>query len=137
MMFPTRLSEVTATEIYALISEEVSEGSGIEFKRELPAKNPPDAWMNGGKIGDEARDQLAAEIIAFANTDGGTLVLGLGEDSTTKKAVAPIHPLPKCKEAANSLFQSISSRVEPRLPMLECVGVVTEQDGTSGVVIMR
>jgi Putative DNA-binding domain len=136
-MFPTRLSEVTAVEIHALISNDVSEGSDIEFKRELPAKNPPDAWMSGGRIGDEAKDQLAAEIIAFANTDGGTLVLGLGEDSATKKAVAPIRPLPKCKEAANSLFQSISSRVEPRLPMFECAGVVTEQDGTSGVVIMR
>ncbi len=136
-MFPTRLSEVTPAEIHALISAEVSEGSDIEFKRGLPAKNPPDAWMGGGKIGDEAKDQLAAEIIAFANFDGGTLVLGLGEDSATKKAVAPIQPLPNCKEAANSLFQSISSRIEPRLPMFECVGVVTEQDGTSGVVIMR
>src|ERR1700680_2161128 len=132
-MFPTRLSDVAAAEIHALISNEVSEGSDIEFKRELPAKNPPDAWMNGGRIGDEAKDQLAAEIIAFANTDGGTLVLGLGEDSATKKAVAPIHPLPMCKDAANNLFQSIGSRVEPRLPVFECVGVVTEQDGTSGV----
>jgi Putative DNA-binding domain len=136
-MFPTRLSEVTPAEIHALISAEATEGSDLEFKRELPAKNPPDAWMTGGKIGDEAKDQLAAEIIAFANTDGGILVLGLGEDSATKKAVTPIHPLPKCKEAANSLFQSISSRVEPRLPLFECVGVATEQDGTSGVVIMR
>jgi hypothetical protein len=136
-VFPNRLSEVTPADIHALISDEVSEGSDVEFKRELPAKNPPDAWMGGGKIGEEAKDQLAAEIIAFANTDGGTLVLGLGEDSATKKAVAPIHPPPKCKEAANSLFQSISSRVEPRLPMFECVGVVTEQDGTSGVIIMR
>jgi hypothetical protein len=93
--------------------------------------------MTGGKIGDEAKDQLAAEIVAFANADGGILVLGVGEDSATKKAVAPIHRLPKCKEAANSLFQSISSRVEPRLPLFECVGVVTEQDGTSGVVIIR
>lgn len=76
-MFPTRLSEVAAAEVHALISDEVSEGSDIEFKRELPAKNPPDAWMSGGKIGDEAKDQLAAEIIAFANADGGTLVLGM------------------------------------------------------------
>jgi predicted HTH transcriptional regulator len=136
-MFPTRLSEVTPVEIHALISAEVAEGSDLEFKRELPAKNPPDAWMSGGKIGDEAKDQLATEMIAFANTDGGTLVLGLGEDSVTKKAIVPIHPLPRCKEAANSLFQSISSRVEPRLPMFECAGVVTEQDGASGVVIMR
>src|SRR5258708_38376035 len=103
-MFPTRLSEVTPAEIHALISAEVAEGSDIEFKRELPAKNPPDAWMNGGKIGDEARDQLAAEMIAFANTDGGTLVVGLREDSATERAVAPIQPLPNSEEAATILL---------------------------------
>ena len=58
-------------------------------------------------------NDFTAKIIAFANTDGGTLILGLGEDSATKKAVAPIQPLPRCKDAANSLFQSINSRVEP------------------------
>jgi Putative DNA-binding domain len=136
-MFPNRLSEVTPADVQGLISEGVTEGTDIEFKRELPSKNPPDAWMSNGRIGDEAKDQLAEEIIAFANTDGGTLVLGIGEDPATKQAVGPVHPLPKCKEAANVLFQSIVSRIEPRLPMFECVGVVTEPDGTSGVVVMR
>jgi hypothetical protein len=137
MMFPTRLSELTAADIQVLIISGVAEGTDIEFKQELPSKTPPDLWMSGGRIGDEAKDQLAEEIIAFANTDGGTLFLGIGEDRSTKQAVGPVRPLPKCKEAANTLFQSIVSRVEPRLPLFECVGVITEQDGTSGVVVMR
>lgn len=93
--------------------------------------------MAGGRIGDEAKDHLTREIIAFANTDGGTLIVGVDEDPTSKRAIAPIRPIPRCKEAANNLYQSIGQRIEPRLPVFECEGVVTEADGTSGVIIMR
>jgi hypothetical protein len=35
------------------------------------------------------------------------------------------------------LHQAISDRIEPKLPVFECEGVVTETDRTSGVIIMR
>jgi hypothetical protein len=136
-MFPTKLSDVTAAEVLALFEAEVSEGLDLEFKRSLPARNGADPWMAGGRIGDEAKDHLTREIIAFANTDGGTLILGVDEDPTSKRAIAPLRPIPRCKEAANNLYQSIGQRVEPRFPTFECEGVVTESDGTSGVIIMR
>lgn len=136
-MFPTRLSDVTAAEILSLFEADVSEGLDLEFKRSLPAKSGTDPWMIGGRIGDEAKDHLTREIIAFANTDGGTLIVGVDEDPANKRAIAPIRPIPKCKEAANNLYQSIGQRIEPRLPVFECEGVVTEADGTSGVIVMR
>jgi hypothetical protein len=68
--------------------------------------------MKGGRIGDEAKDQLAREIIAFANTDGGTLIIGMDEDRTTKRAIPPLWQIPRCKEAANRLHQSIGQRIE-------------------------
>ena len=136
-MFPSKLSDLTADEILAVFEADVSEGLDLEFKRSLPAKSGSDPWMTGGRIGDEAKDHLCREIIAFANTDGGTLILGMDEDRTTKRAIPPLWPIPKCKEAANSLYQSIGQRIEPRLPTFECEGVVTDPDGSSGVVIMR
>lgn len=136
-MFPNKLSDVTADEILALFEAEISEGLDLEFKRSLPAKNGMDPWMTGGRIGEDAKDQLTREIIAFANTDGGTLILGMDEDRATKRAVPPLWPIPRCKEAANSLHQSIGQRIEPRLPTFECEGVVTDPDGVSGVIIMR
>jgi hypothetical protein len=93
--------------------------------------------MIGGKLGDDAKDELAAEIIAFANTLGGTLIVGIDEDTATKRAKPPVFPIPRCKEAAARLHQAISDRIEPKLPIFECEGVVTEADGTSGVIIMR
>jgi hypothetical protein len=38
---------------------------------------------------------------------------------------------------AERLHQSVGARIEPKLPMFECEGAVTEPDGSSGVVIMR
>ncbi len=137
-MFPTRLSEVTASEIQDVIQNEAAETLDFELKRALPTKKGgADPWMTGGKLGDDAKDELAAEIIAFANTVGGTLIVGIDEDTTTKRAKPPLFPIPRCKEAAARLHQAISDRIEPKLPVFECEGVVTEADGTSGVIIMR
>ncbi len=132
-MFPTRLSEVAASEVQAVVDAEAAETIDFELKRALPAKKGADPWMSGGKLGDDAKD----EIIAFANTVGGTVIVGIDEDTTTKRAKPPIHPMPSCKEAAARLHQAISDRVEPKLPVFECEGIVTEKDGTSGVIIMR
>lgn len=136
-MFPTRLSEVTASEVNAVIENEAAETIDFELKRALPAKKGADPWMTSGKLGDDAKDELAAEIVAFANTVGGTLIVGIDEDTATKRAKPPILPISRCKEAAARLHQAISDRIEPKLPVFECEGVVTEADGTSGVIIMR
>lgn len=61
----------------------------------------------------------------------------MDEDTATKRAKPPLFPIPRCKEAAARLHQAISDRIEPKLPVFECEGVVTETDGTSGVIIMR
>jgi hypothetical protein len=136
-VFPHRLSEVTAEEIRHLIEVEAPEALDFELKRTLPCKKGDDPWMTGGKIGEDAREVLASEMCAFANTIGGTLIVGIDEDTETKRAKPPIIPLPKCKELAERLHQSISSRIEPKFPVFECEGVVTEPDGSGGVVVMR
>jgi schlafen family protein len=136
-MFPTRLSEVVVSEVHSLIEDEAAETLDFELKRTLPSKRGVDPWMTNGKLGDDAKDELASEIIAFANTVGGTLIVGIDEDTTTKRAKPPLWPIPRCKEAAARLHQAISDRIEPKLPVFECEGVVTETDGTSGVIIMR
>src|SRR5260370_3744157 len=133
-MFPTRLSEVVASEVHSVIQDEAAETLDLELKRALPAKKGVDPWMTNGKLGDDAKDELASEIIAFANTLGGTLIVGIDEDTATKRAKPPLFPIPRCKEAAARLHQAISDRIEPKLPV---EGDVTEKDGTSGVIIMR
>lgn len=136
-MFSIKLSDLTADDITNIIETEAAESIDFELKKALPSDGGADPWMTGGKIGDRSKDELATEIVAFANTSGGTLILGIDEDAQTKAAKPPIFPIPNCKQAAAILHQSLSGRIEPRLPVFECEGVVTEQDGTSGVIVMR
>jgi len=137
-MFPARISEISAADIAMVLDTEATESIDLEFKKELPSDGTkPDPWMSGGgKIGDAAKDKLTSEIVAFANTSGGILIVGIDEDPHRKSAQKPLFPVPNCKKAAQILHQSLSARIEPRLPVFECEGVVTEKDGTSGVIVM-
>lgn len=136
-MFPAKLSEVTAADIYNVLDTEATESIDFELKKGLPSDSGADPWMTGGKFGDRAKDELANEIVAFANTSGGTMIIGISEDPQTKSAKKPIYPIPNCKQAAAILHQALSAKIEPRLPVFECEGVITEQDGNSGVIVMR
>jgi hypothetical protein len=137
-MFPTRLSQVTADQIQHVIDSEASESIDFELKKALSAPNgAPDPWASGGRIGDQAKNKLAIEMVAFANTSGGILIVGIDEDPQSKSAKPPIYPIRRCQEAAAILHQALTARIEPRLPVFECEGVVTDKDGTSGVIAMR
>src|SRR5438552_13411075 len=106
-MFPARLTDLTAADIQAVIDTETAESIDFELKRALSAEGgKDDPWMSNGKIGDRAKDELATEMIAFANTSGGTLILGIGEDPQTKTAIPPLYPIPRCQEAAAILHQA-------------------------------
>src|ERR1700731_1931754 len=136
-MFSTRLSDLSATDIQSVLDTEATETIDFELKKALSAEGGIDPWMTGGKIGERAKDELATEMVAFANTSGGTLIVGIDEDPEAKSARPPLYPIPRCKEAAAILHQALSARIEPRIPAFECHGVVTAQDESSGVVVMR
>ncbi len=130
--------EITAGDIRALVDSRVPEGERVEFKRELPAKGKPDPWTAGQKrIGDYAKNQILKEVVAFANAYGGMLVLGIEEDRTSKPAVAAsISPVPKCEELADRFRLIFRNRVDPQLPFLDIVPVVTHEPD-DGVVVFR
>ena len=70
------------------------EGAVLEFKRK--ASNP---------------EQIAREMIAFANTEGGTLLVGIGDDGTI--------PGLKYPEDDVHVIQEILKRVRPALSLTE------------------
>jgi len=52
----------------------------LEFKRDLPAeRNRPDPWLTGGDFTAYACDHLLREVIAFANAQGGTVIVGMDQ----------------------------------------------------------
>ena len=97
-MFAKRLDELTKVDIERVVANAEPEGQGVEFKRALSErKGKPNPWYKGGDgVGDRARDELLEEVVAFASTYGGTLILGIDETEDYPKRASKITPVPRC-----------------------------------------
>jgi Putative DNA-binding domain len=132
------IDEIAADDINQLCADQVSESAELELKADLSHRDGlgKDTWHSGGGIGDRARNEIADEITAFANTGGGVLRLGIDEtDDHPKRAFSP-RPLPRVHDLARRLWQSVQSIIEPPLPVLEAKGVEMDEAG-GGVVVLR
>ena len=137
MLFSKPLLEVNEADLQELCRLAYPETDQVEFKESLPGRKGPDGWHSGAEsFGDYARDELFAEVIAFANTRGGHLILGIEESSSSPKRAVALKPVRDCHELAKRLSQAAYDCVEPPLNDLQIVGVPTEQ-GRDGIVVFR
>ena len=135
MIFGKSVDEVTVEDLQALIEREVCESETLEYKADLPSRRGADSWyQNGNGIGDYARNELLSEIVGFANSLGGTLVLGLSETPDAPPRAHAINPIPSCADLALRLEQQAGSCIEPQIPRLKFRGIPVGNDG-GGVVV--
>ena len=129
--------QIRISDIESLIDSQVPESEQIEFKESLPARrNSTDPWIEGNNtIGNQAKDKILEEVVAFANAYGGVCLLGIKESRTKPPVATEISPIPRCAELAERLKLVFRDRVEPQLPQIEIIPIKT--DGESGVVICR
>jgi Putative DNA-binding domain len=92
--------------------------------------------MTGGNVRDYARDSLFREIVAFANAQGGTLVLGIDETKEKPPCAFKITPLPRIHDLASRMENAARACIEPVIPGLYIRGIETEPAG-EGVLIFR
>lgn len=136
-MFQKRINELNHADIQRVIADQVQEGSEVEFKEALPAKDGADPWAAGQeRISDRARNEVVAEIIAFANAYGGTLILGVAETSDKPARASAITPIRACANLAERLRLQCRDCVDPQIPLLEVAAVPTREDG-AGVVVFQ
>ncbi len=125
-------------DLQALIDSRVQEDERIEFKRDLSAKKgQKDSWYDNQKLGDKARNVILEQSVAFANAFGGALILGIEESkSRNGPGVAnEISPIPYCANLADRLTSVFGSCVEPHIPGLEIIPIITQDD--AGAVVIR
>lgn len=136
-IFSKPLDNVIIDDIEELIREQHPETELIEYKEALPSKKPPDEWYKGASlISDYARNQLLAEIIAFANAHGGHLIIGIAESSDHPRRANKITPIPRCADLAEKLKLQIRDCIDPTIPLIgvRAIAVGSESDG---VIIVR
>jgi hypothetical protein len=136
-IFTKPIEAISATDVATLVSEAWPEGYQVEFKEALPSKKGSDhPWMTGGHdVGDYARDQILSEVLAFANAQGGTLILGIKETRDKPPRAGSISALPRVGELARRFEDQARSIIDPPLPRLQVRAVETEPD--RGIVIFR
>ena len=75
------LEKISSADIDGIIKDGWIEDEEIEFKQEVPSRDGrQDRWyFDQSGLSDYGRNQILAEIVAFANTYGGDLVIGIIE----------------------------------------------------------
>ncbi len=97
----TRPHRYTAEPVFDFIRAAQEEGANIiqDFHDSVSVR--------GGK-----RYQILADVCAFANTNGGTLYLGIGEDPSK-----PPVGIPDVEQAIAQFEKEINNRISPELPV--------------------
>ncbi|AZO34220.1 MAG: ATP-binding protein [Mesorhizobium sp.] len=136
------LDEVVVSDLEQICAHQVRETYDLEFKKDLPflrvkgQTEEADRWVTrGDRVGDYARDKILAELIAFANAERGTLILGIDETDDEPRRARAISPVPRCEDLAKRLADSCEDVIEPRLPLVAARALPL--DGDAGVVILR
>ncbi len=94
------------------------------------------SWDLGhGEIGDFARNAILAEVVALANSDGGSLILGIDETNEKPPRAESIVAQKNVRELSTRFEDQARACIDPPISMLSAHPV--ETDGSNGVVILR
>ncbi len=123
------IDELTKDDIDQLINDQVVEDSSIEFKREVEIDS-------AGRVRDGSRNDIAREIVAFANSDGGTLIIGIEESDDDPKRAVGIKPIVNCHDLAERLRRAVYEIIEPKLPIFHSRAIEIADEGTGVIVFV-
>ncbi|RWE97359.1 RNA-binding domain-containing protein [Mesorhizobium sp.] len=137
----TPISKIAIADLEELCAIGARETAELEFKGELPFRPKEvsaDRWItHGDRLGDYARDKLLVELIAFANADGGTLIIGLHETDDEPRSAGRLKALPNCEDLARRLLDASEDMIEPRLPLVEGRAIPVPNGDGEGYVVLR
>lgn len=136
-LFSKTIDQIQPDDVSALVTAQHPETEAVEFKAALPCKNGKDGWYSGSdSIGEYARNQLLAEVVAFANAHGGHLLLGIEESNDHPRRAVGIQLVPRCADLAEKLKLQIRDCIEPAIPIVAVRGIPVTSNG-DGIVLVR
>jgi len=131
-LFSKELNKLTKADLEKLITDKISENQQLEYKRELPARNGKKE-TNSEKISDYARNEILSEIVAFTNSQGGYLILGISDNTRIPEEICPIQ---NCDTIAAKLVQQCRDCISPPIPSLNIHPILFD-DKNSGAIVIK
>lgn len=122
------MNNIAQQQLQSLIDNKIFENKELEYK---------DYSFTNGKMPDKQKDKFMKEIAAFANTNGGTIIIGMQEDENrlpTKLNGAGLS-IKDFDNWLSSFRQLVLSRIRPHLHGIECVPVELSDGSNIAIVI--
>ena len=150
-MFGKPIAQVELSDLERLGFNRIPEGRHLEFKEAVPVSKdeankhrreqlggvPCDRKVAEGKgIADHGRNELLEELVAFANADGGVIVLGISETRERPPRASDVTPIPHAERLKQTLLNAITDCIEPRLPYVSVEVIPVGEDG-AGVILLE
>lgn len=128
--------DITVTDLEEIIGEQTPENDRLEFKGGLSSdKRHPDEWTPGRYVvTDKAKEGIIKHLVAFANTNGGRLILGMSESDTQPRYAKAISPVENAQVLLERLLDCIQDSVEPKMINFESKCIQVNSDG-QGVLV--
>ncbi|MGA0598134.1 helix-turn-helix domain-containing protein [Enterovirga sp. CN4-39] len=143
------LRQWTRDDLDELCRTKTPESLYLEFKKTIPLSkeeeirqrkagitNPIDPKLAQGSFADHGRNELLEEVVAFANAQGGKLLVGVDETKDAPPRAATIEPLQELAKLERKLIDSIVDCVEPPLPSFQVRGIPVQGE-TAGVLCVE
>ena len=103
----SHIDQITADEIKSLVENKVPEDKHLEYKREIEFSS------------DKNKKKVLADVCSFANSSGGVIIYGVGDEEDDNKKNTGIPKLTGLKinidETKRQLEESIRKNIEPVL----------------------
>lgn len=124
-LFDTK--NITKQHLQELIDNKIFENKELEYK---------DYSLVGGKMTDKHKDKFVKEIAAFANTNGGTIIVGMQEDENRLpiKLSGAGFSIKEFDNWLSSFRQLILSRIRPHLHGVECIPIEVDNSNIAIVI---
>lgn len=139
-LFSKPITEIDKTDIDWLLDHGPCESPTVEYKSALSETGEdPDTWTSTTSpyksIGNRAKERIIKEVIAFANSGGGTLVIGVSETEDDPPRPKAVNPIAHCGDLATHLTDVLRDGIDPTLPTSNIQAIPIQ--GDAGLVLIR